>query len=392
MQVKSQPAGKPPLWLLVLVTLSGTMAMHMFIPALPEAGRSLAVSTGAMQMAITTYIVGLGVGQLVYGPLSDAMGRRPMLLAGLACYVCGGLACALAPGLDTLLAGRLIQALGGCAGLALGRAIVRDTTSGDAAVRELALLNVMILIGPGVGPVVGGMLALEAGWRAIFIVLAGIGAVTLLFAWRLLPETSSPSGRSGARTLLRDYRSLLGSPRFLGLAFVGACSTTSVYAFLSAVPFTFTNDLHQPVQKVGLFAGLMILGMGVGSSLTSWLSSRIGTMRLLHIGGWLSLASVAALLAVSMAGALSVANTIGLMLVFTCGCGMVSPVTLAHAMSVDPKRVGSAAGLYGFIQMAVGAACTTLATFGSNATRSALIVMVGAAILARVALWPAHQK
>ena len=124
-------APAPPMWLRVLFTISGTMAMHMFVTALPDAARSLGTTPGQMQMAISIYIIGLAAGQLCYGPLSDALGRRPMLITGLALYALGSVAAAFAPNLGTLLAARLLQALGGCAGLALGRAIVRDTTQAE---------------------------------------------------------------------------------------------------------------------------------------------------------------------------------------------------------------------------------------------------------------------
>jgi DHA1 family bicyclomycin/chloramphenicol resistance-like MFS transporter len=385
---------RAPLWLLVLITISGTMAMHMFVPALPVAARSLQAGTGPMQMAVSIYIIGLAAGQLVYGPLSDAFGRRPMLMVGLALYVIGSFACALAPGLHALLIGRLVQALGGCAGLALGRAIVRDTTSAESAVRELALLNLMIMLGPGFAPIIGGALASAAGWRSIFVLLAGVAAVTLVFAWRVLPETGKPSGRFGARTLFADYRALFGSARFVGLAVGGGCATTSVYAFLAAGPFIFVNELRQPVEKVGVLTGLMVFGMAVGNALTARLSKMVDARRLLRIGNSLSLASAIALLAIVLLRDLTVANTIALMLVFTCGCGMTSPAALAEAVSVDSHRVGSAAGLYGFSQMAIGAACTTLAAIGGDPARSALTVMVGATLLAQFAFTVAirHER
>jgi len=381
----SRLASAPPLWLLVLITISGTMAMHMFVPALPDAARGLATTAGQMQMAISIYIIGLAVGQLFYGPLSDALGRRPLLMVGLALYTLGSIAAAFAPGLHTLLVARLVQALGGCAGLALGRAIVRDTTHADGAVRQLALLNLMIMVGPGLAPVVGGAVSSAAGWRAIFVLLAAAGAVTLWFTWRLLPETSRPSGRVRVRALLGDYRELLTSPRFVGFALGGGSATTCVYAFLAAVPFIFTNELHQPVQLVGVYAGLMVLGMAVGNALTSRLAHRVPSARLLRIGNTLSLASAVVLLAIVLGGHLTVLNTIGVMLFFTCGCGMCSPAALAKAVSVNPRLVGSAAGLYGFSQMAVGAACTATAALGRNPALSALSVMVVATTLAQIA-------
>jgi DHA1 family bicyclomycin/chloramphenicol resistance-like MFS transporter len=375
----------PPLWLLALITVSGTMAMHMFVPALPVAASALQAGTGAMQMTISIYIIGLAGGQLVYGPLSDALGRRPMLMVGLALYVVGGVTCALAPGLHTLLFGRLVQALGGCAGLALGRAIVRDTSSNESAVRELATLNLMILIGPGLAPVVGGALASHAGWRSIFLLLAAVGAATLVFAWRLLPETLSASRGLNARALLGDYRALLGSRQFIGFALGGGCATTSVYAFLSAAPFIFVNELHQPVDRVGVLAGLMIAGMAVGNTLAARLSHRWGSERLLRVGVSLSLASAVGLLAIVLLGRLTVPATIGIMLLFTSGCGLTSPAALIKAVSVDPQRVGSAAGLYGCVQMAIGAACTALAALGGDPAKSALTVMVAATAISKIA-------
>jgi DHA1 family bicyclomycin/chloramphenicol resistance-like MFS transporter len=376
----------PPRWLLVLITISGTMAMHMFVPALPEAARSLASTTGATEMAISIYVMGLAVGQLIYGPLSDAFGRRPMVLVGMGLYAAGGLAATLAPNLHILLAARLVQALGGGAGLSLGRAMVRDTTRSDAAVQELALLNLILLLSPGLAPVLGGAISSVAGWRAIFMVLTAVGVVSMAFAWRALPETGNPSGRFGVSTLVTDYRALLFSPRFVGFALGGGCATTSVYAFLTAAPFVFVNELHQPVGVVGIYSGLMMAGMAVGNVLTSRLVKRVRSESLLRIGNTLSLVSAIALLGILLLHHVNVANILGFMMMFTCGAGMVSPAALGKAVSVRPRLVGSAAGLYGFSQMAVGAICTAIAASGSNPAISALIVMASATAIAQVAI------
>jgi DHA1 family bicyclomycin/chloramphenicol resistance-like MFS transporter len=370
-------------WLLVLITISGTMAMHMFVPALPAAAQGLGTGTGEMQMAISLYVIGLAVGQLVYGPLSDARGRRPMLLVGLALYLAGSLAAAFAPGLRTLLIARLVQALGGCAGLALGRAIVRDTSQADTAVRQMALLNLMVMVGPGLAPMIGGAVAAVAGWRAVFGVLATAAAVTLWVAWRRLPETGRPTGRVHLRTLLDDYRQLLSSRRYVGLALGGGCATTSVYAFLAAAPFIFTSELGQPPQAVGVSMGLMVFGMAVGNFLTGRLVHRVRGERLVRMGTGLCAASALVLLALVLTHEMTVARVIGTMLFFTCGAGMTSPAALALALGVDPQRVGSAAGLYGFTQMAIGAACTTLAALGGEPALAAALVLLGASVLSQ---------
>ena len=216
------------MWLLVLITVSGTMAMHMFAPALPLMAQEFGASPGQAQLTISVYIAGLAVGQLFYGPLSDSFGRRPLLIAGLALYSAGGVLAALAPTVHVLVAARLLQALGGCAGLTLGRAIVRDSSTPDETLKKLATLNLMIMVGPGLSPMLGSLLARGLGWRAVFWLLAGVGMLTLLLAARTLAETGSTRGAFTARTLLADYRRLLTSRRFVCLALDHAISDGDV--------------------------------------------------------------------------------------------------------------------------------------------------------------------
>jgi DHA1 family bicyclomycin/chloramphenicol resistance-like MFS transporter len=190
---------RAPLWLLALITFSGTMAMHVFVPALPQAATDLGASANAMQLTVSFYIAGLAIGQLIYGPVSDHFGRRPVLIVGLVVYALAGFGAAFAPNVDALIAARLFQSLGGCAGLVLGRAIVRDgSTTADAA-KRLALMNLMVTVGPGMAPLIGGALVTTTGWRSILLALCVLGAVNLLLTWRLLPETSGGSGHVHAR-------------------------------------------------------------------------------------------------------------------------------------------------------------------------------------------------
>ncbi len=380
---------RAPLWLLVLVTISGTLAMHMFVPALPDAAHSFGASNAAMQMTISIYILGLACGQLVYGPLSDGIGRRPMLIAGLALYTIAGVVAALASSVHLLVGARLFQALGGCAGLALGRAIVRDTAQADEAVGDLALLNLMMMIGPGLAPLLGSGLALAFGWRSIFVLLAALGALTLLFAWRRLPETAHPRGGIRLATLAHDYGRLLRSRSFVGFAVGGGCATTSIYAFIATAPFIFSAQLHRPVHEIGLYLGLIIVGMSLGNALTRQLVRTMTVERILLLGNAVSGFSALALLAVVLAGDLTVASAVGLMFLFALGAGTSSPAALTKALSVDSTVVGSAAGLYGFTQMAVGAVCSYLVGFGHNPALATAGVLAAATILGQVGFWAA---
>ena len=375
-----------PLWLLVLVTFSGTLAMHMFVPALTVAGHDLRVDAATIRTTISVYIFGLAVGQLVYGPLSDVFGRRPTLLVGLALYTVGGLAATLAPNVGVLIAARLVQAAGGCAGLLLGRAIVRDTAESNDAVRRLALMSLMTMIGPGLAPLVGGLLAGAFGWRAIFVVLTALGVLNFTVSWRLLPETGTPSGHISAASVARDYRALLGSPRFLGFAAGGGCATTSFYGFIAAAPFIFINELHRPLHEVGLYLGLLIVGVSIGNILAGRLIGRVTTIeRLLVAGNLVSVAAAAAVLAAFLAFRPGVFAIEALMIVYCIGAGMCSPAVSTLSISVDPRLIGSAAGLYGFLQMTIGAACTTLAGIGHDPAVAACAVLVGASLLAQAA-------
>jgi MFS transporter, DHA1 family, multidrug resistance protein len=385
----SSAVAKAPIWLLVLITISGTLAMHLFVPALPDAARSFGASVPAMQATISVYIIGLATGQLIYGPLSDGLGRRLMLMIGLGLYAVAGLIAAAAPNVHTLIVARLFQALGGCAGLALGRAIVRDTAGPQDAVRDLALLNFMTLIGPGVAPLIGSAMAAAFGWRWIFLLLAALGALTLFFTWRLLPQTNQPTGQVRVGGLLRDYGQLLRAPSFMGFALGGACATTSIYAFLSAAPFVIPERLHRPLHEVGLYLGLLMVGMSVGNVITRNLIKRVSLDRLLIGANLLSTLSAASLLAVTLAGAMTISNVIGLMFLFAIGAGATSPAALSKALGVESRLVGSASGLYGSMQMVVGALCTFAVGLGHDQALSSAVVLTVAMVCGQAGLWVA---
>ena len=371
---------RAPLWLLVMITLSGTLAMHMFVPALPDAARSLHVSSAAVQATIGIYILGLAFGQLFYGPLSDALGRRPMLMVGLSLYFGAGIVAALAPNVETLVLARLFQALGGCAGLALGRAMVRDTTTADQAVRALALLNLIMMVGPGLAPLIGSTMVEIGGWRMVFVFLSILGAITLFLTWRLVPETGTPTGVVSVSALVNDYSALLRSPKYLGYAFGGACATTSIYAFIAAAPFVITEQLDHPVRDVGISLGIIMIGMGIGNAITRRMVLTVPVEKLLVIGNGISIVSAALFLILELLGWLTLPSVVVLMLFFAVGSGTASPAALSKTLMVDAHHVGSAAGLYGFSQMALGALFTLMVGWGSNPALSASIVLIGAAI------------
>jgi DHA1 family bicyclomycin/chloramphenicol resistance-like MFS transporter len=385
---------KVPLWLLALFTFSGTLAMHIFVPALPYAADSLAANKASVQLTISLYIGGLAIGQLIYGPVSDRFGRRPTLMAGLALYTLAGLGAALAPTIGWLVGARLFQALGGCAGLVLGRAIVRDTASTDEAARRLALMNLMVVIGPGVAPLIGAALAATLGWRSILYALCALGVVNFLFTWRLLPETGAADSRANSSLpkLAHNYLTLLKSPAFLGYSIGGGCSTTAMYAFVASAPFIFVHQLHLPAHEVGVYLAVLISGIWIGSMVVSRAIRTVALRTLLIRGNSVSVVSAFVLLAAAWSGHLSVPLVVGSMFLFTFGVGLSSPAALTEAISVNPLVTGSASGLYGFIQMSVGALCTTLAGLGEDPALTTAIVLSCAGVVATLAFAIASKR
>ncbi|MBB5694201.1 multidrug effflux MFS transporter [Muricoccus pecuniae] len=379
------PRPAVPLLLLALITFSGTVGMYLFVPALPEAGAALGATTGAMQLTVSLYVLGLALGQPVYGPLSDRFGRRPVLVGGLVLYTLAGLLACLAPSAEVLILARLFQALGGCAGLVLGRAIVRDTSEARQAAQRLALLNLMVTLGPGLAPVVGSAVLALAGWRVVLLLLCLLGVANLFFTWRLLPETGLRAAPPDMPTLLRDYLRLLGSPVFLGYAVCGGCMTTASYAFFGSASFIF-RELGRPEHEAGLALGLLVIGISIGNWLASRLITRVPIDRVLVLAGALSLGSTLLLLGVVLAGWLTVPWAMGCMFAFTLAVGVGGPPALAQAISLNPRLVGSASGLYGAIQMGVGAVCSGLAGLGRDPALAAALVLAGAAVTGQVAL------
>jgi DHA1 family bicyclomycin/chloramphenicol resistance-like MFS transporter len=380
-----------PLWLLTLITFSGTLAMHIFVPALPAAARDLGASVAAMQITMSVYIAGLAVGQLIYGPLSDRFGRRPVLMVGLVLYAITSVGASFVPDVQSLIAARLFQALGGCAGLVIGRAIIRDTNEPREAGRQLALMNLMVALGPGSAPIVGGALTSAFGWRSIFYLLAALGVVNLIATILLLPETRADASVEKVRTLARNYGRLLVSPAFVGFALGGGCATTSMYAFLTASPFIFTQQLHRPAHEVGIYLAVLIAGIWVGSVLAARLIPRMRIERLAIGANLVSVLASILLLGAVLSGHLSVPIAVGSMFLFSLGCGAASPSAMTLAISVNTRVIGSAAGLYGFAQMGVGAIATAAAGIGDDPALTAALILMIAGVISQAAFWIAAR-
>lgn len=368
--------------------MSGTVALHIFIPALPSVARDLGAAPATVQLTITMYLVGLAAGQLVYGPISDRYGRRPVLIAALLIYLAGFLLAIPATSIGWLIFARILQSLGACGALVLGRAMVRDIATGADATKMMAALMTCMTLTPSLAPGLGGLIEAWLGWRAIFVALAATVTAMLALVILLAPETlPAVSHVRGPSFILGGYARLLRSAKFRHYVLAGACSGTSLYAFFAAAPFLYIEVLHRSPQEVGLFCVIVAMGLAGGAFLMRMLIGRLELRRGARLGNLISVFGASLLLLAHFAGATNVVTLTGATFVYAIGVGMAGPNLMSGALSVDPAAAGSASGLYGFSQMAVGALCTLAVGLWHDSSALALaVVLLAASLTAAAAL------
>ncbi len=362
-----------------------TLGIHVIVPALPATARALGMSIPTAQLAITLYLIGLAAGQLLYGPISDRFGRRPVLLAGLTLFTAASVVTAVASSAPVLIGARVLQSIGGCAGLVLGRAAVRDAAEPDRAAGQLAMLGLVLALIPAVAPAIGGYVTAYVSWRGSYVLLAAFGAVTLLSCALLLPETLAPRTGPPGRAMPGSYVTLLRSAAFLGYSFGGACSTTAFYGFLSASPFIFERQLHQPTESIGICYVFLMGGVALGSVWANRMARRMRLLSALRVANLLGIAGALLFALADAMDVLTVATVMVPMTMFMVGVGLASPFALAGAVSVKPGAIGAASGLYGFIQMGYGMLCTVVVeAWSPGAVYPVVAVLLGSALAGQI--------
>ena len=367
----------PPLLLLAAVSALAPSALHMLVPSMPRLAAVFAAPIGAVQLVLTLFLAGIAAGQLVYGPLSDRFGRRPVLLAGLAVFLCGTALCGVAWSLPALIIGRVLQAIGGCAGMVLGRAIVRDVFDRERAASAIAMIAMAMTLAPSLSPAIGAYLTEWFGWRANFVLLAAFGSAVLILAARMLRETRPDAAPLSPRGIADSLGALLRSPAFLGYASATAFTSASWFAFLAIAPYFLSDLLHQPPSTYGLMILLPMAGYFIGNAGAIRFAVRLGSTRLFVLGLAVSLASGVLLAQWSLGEKLTAWALFVPMALSSVGNGLSQPAGLAAALSVNPRIAGTASGLLGASQMAVAALGTLLV--GQLPRESALwmVVVVG---------------
>jgi DHA1 family bicyclomycin/chloramphenicol resistance-like MFS transporter len=358
--------------LLSLLTALGPLSMDMYLPSLPDIGHALQATTAQVQLTISSYLFGFAAGQIIYGPISDRFGRRPVLLAALVLYGVASIGCATTQSIGALTAARFVQALGGAGSIVLARAVVRDLYSGVRAGRELSLMGSITAFAPIVAPVIGGVLQTAFGWRSSFVLLVIFAAVSGMAAARLLPETlrQRTSGPFSLAAMGALYRSVLVHRGFLAHLGILTAAFVGLFAWISGAPVVMQSASYGLSPIVfGVTFAVATAGYMLGTNIATRMVMRAGLDRTIGIGtvvlaaGGLTMAAVVAL------GLTHVAWLVGAMTIYLTGLGLALPQAMAGALTPFPDRAGTASSLMGFTQQS--AAAITAAAVGLYLGRSA---------------------
>ena len=352
--------------LLAALSALGPLSTDMYLPSLPDMRAALSADMDEVQLTLSLFVVGFALSQLVWGPLADRVGRRPVLLAGLSLFAAASVACALAPGIWTLVAARILQALGASVGIVVAPAIVRDIQADGPDARErsarlLAHVATARAIAPAVAPIAGGYLHHVFGWRATFVVecafaLLALGFVALRLGETLArpdPEATSP------RRIAGNARLILGDRAWRANALAAAFCYCGLFAYLSGSPFVMIEMMGLSPAAYGAFFAAGVAGYMAGTQASARLTMRLGAGRMVRLGGLVCAGAGLCLVMVALArptpGAGGIAAILVPVVLYMVGAGLLLPNAMAGAVSPFPRMAATASGLAGVLQMGLAA-------------------------------------
>ena len=380
--------------LLVALTALGEVSTQLIIPGLGAIEHALQAPQGSALMALSAFVAAFGLGQLLFGPLSDRIGRRPVLIGGLALYVVATLAMLLATDIQQFIAARVLQGLGACAALVLARTVVRDVWKAEAG-PALALTMIGMLYAIVVAPIAGGLLIKLLGWRAPIALALVIGSLVLLLALLFFRESNHHLDPRAAhwRTLGGQYLDLLKGRQYRAYAAALACTYGAMFAVIAGSSAVFINLLGFSSLEYGLNFGLIVSMLIVGSTYTRRNIQRLGPQRIVAMGVTMVAVGGVAALAIYLVFGLSVVGLDIPIALVTLGGGLVLPGSVTGAVMPNAHRAGLAAGLMGFAQM-FGATCSglLLSQLRDGSAAPMIIIQAGLALSALVAFQLLRQR
>ena len=364
----------------------GPLAIDFYLPSFPALAQQFGTDVEHVQLSLAAYFVGIAIGQLFYGPLADRFGRRVPLLVGVVLFTAASLACALAPNLEWLIGARFVQALGGCAGMVITRAVVRDLCDPLASAKVFSQLVLVMGLAPILAPLGGGLLLKTLGWPWIFHSLAIFSGLCLLAVLLWLPETRpqhlQPAPLSGA---LDQYRALFGNASFMGYSLLGGVAMAGMFAYIAGSPFVFIELYGVPPEHYGWLFGSNAAGFVIMAQVNAHLVLRGGPVLWLQRMILVYLASALSLLLLAWLQPSQLWSLMIPLFICVASLGCVLPNATACAMAGQGRHAGSASGLLGSMQFTVAASASALVALlhdGSAVPMALVIALCGASACA----------
>ncbi len=356
----SSTGAKPSLAVLMAISSVSPLAMQIYLPSLAGMMLVFSATAGEIQLSMSAFFIAVAVFQLIWGPLSDQFGRRPVIILGSVLFVIGTVFCLFAQSIEALIAARVIQAAGGCTGLVLGRAILRDLYSPKQAASMIGYVTMGMAVMPTVGPAIGGLLDHYYGWQGGFMLLLAFGVATLWASVFLLPETHMNRNEVGGRQILKAYATLCREPLYWCYTLTAAFSALAYFAYLGGAPFIAADLLSLSAGEMGFYFMFVALGYIAGNFISGRYSERVGLFRMMLAGTLIAIVCVAVIAGFTYFDALSAPSLFLPMFLLGLGNGICLPSALSGAASVRPELTGAASGMTASFQVSMGAIAGSL--------------------------------
>ncbi|QEP43131.1 Bcr/CflA family drug resistance efflux transporter [Ectothiorhodospiraceae bacterium BW-2] len=364
--------------ILAAISAIGPLSIDMYLPALPQMAQQLDGTVSQTQLTLSAFFVGMALGQLLWGPLSDTLGRRPVLLGGMGCYAIASLGCALSPSIEVLTALRFVQALAAGAAIVASRAVIRDRFGGDEVAKVLSMVLMVMAVAPLIAPILGALVLIWFEWPAIFLVLFGLSLLLGVLAWQALPESLPLARRQPfiLSQLIANYGRLLQDRALLGLLLSAGAMFGALFSFISAAPFVYIDLFGFSETEFSLLFAVSVLTSVISSHLNRRLLERFHAEELFKLAtGYVALASVV-LVGLSAFKALYPWGTIAGLMLFFLTLLPIAANALSCAMNLHPEMAGTVSGLFGVMQFGFGALMGALTGLLYNQTHWPMVATI----------------
>lgn len=367
----------------------GPLTIDMYLPSFPDIEQDLATTNSKVVLTMTSFFFGIAIGQLFYGPLMDRFGRKGPLLIGLIVYLVASVVSALSPDINTLVGMRLLQALGGCAGMVASRAMVRDLFPVKETAKVFSALILIMGVAPIVAPALGGLVVEAMGWRAIFVILAIFSVLLLLVIFFITPESKGPDTGISLRPVqvFKKYIEVGRNPIFISYGIAGACGMAGLFAYISGSPWVIMDYLGFSETQFGWIFGANAICFIAGSQVNRLVLRNFSTEQVTFASGASTFFAGVLLVIGLLSGIMPKMGILFLLAFLMFGLGFFAPNTMALALSPFTRLAGSAAALVGTIRMLAGAIATALVSGLHNDTAMPMaLVIAGFATLSFIVL------